>query len=139
MRQREDHRDRLHLRDHDDAAGIARLHIVAGVDEPQTDPAIAGGDDAAIVEIERGILDVGFVGQHDRLILQNEGTLGIDLLARNRVLRHQLLIACQIDPGGGQERFIARELALRLVQCGLIGTRVDLRQKVALPDALAFR
>ena len=43
--QGEDHRDRLHLGDDDDAVGVARLHVIAGIDLAQPDPAADRRDD----------------------------------------------------------------------------------------------
>ena len=55
LRQAEEHRDRLHLGDYDDADGVLRLHQVAFVD--QTDAGAAGDrrDDVGIGEIARAL------------------------------------------------------------------------------------
>jgi hypothetical protein len=100
--------------------------------------AVARRDDAAVVEVEGGVLDVGPVAAHNRLVLRHQGALRVDLLAGDRVLCHQLFIAGKIDAGGREHRFIACELALGLVERRLIGARVDLRQEVADLDALAL-
>ncbi len=71
-------------------------------------------------------------------VLTHERRLRIDLLARNRILREQRLIALQVQTRGLQQRFVAGERALGVVERDLIRTRVDLREQVALLDHLAF-
>src|SRR5471032_1862502 len=64
--------------------------------------------------------------------------LGIELLFRNRILGQQTLVAGQVDPGVFQLRLVAQQRALRLVQAGLEGARIDLRQLLAGLHLLAF-
>ena len=59
--QREENRDRLHLRDHDETVRIGRVHHVSWIDEADTD---AAGDrrlDVAVVDVESRLLNLRFV------------------------------------------------------------------------------
>jgi hypothetical protein len=51
-------------------------------------------------------------------------------LLRDRVFGQELAIAVVIDFGHGQRRLIVRELAIGLVERCLIGTRIDLEQRL---------
>ena len=78
------------------------------------------------------------VGFDRALVLRDQGHLGVERLARHRVLGRQALVARQIDLGALQQRFVARQIAVRLGQRGLIRTRIDFREQVTFPDVLAF-
>ncbi len=80
LRQAEEHRDRPHLRDDDDAGGILRLHQVAFVDQADAgaagdrrDDVGVGEDGARIVDHRLVELDLGFELADQRL-------LGVELL-----------------------------------------------------------
>ena len=66
----------------------------------------------------------------------NQVLLRVALLGRNRILRHQFLEAGEVDLGVLQECLILLQRADCLVERGLIGPGVDLRQEIALVDFL---
>ena len=62
----------------------------------------------------------------------------VGLLMRDRILRHQSLIALEVGLRLRQQPLIVGELAFGLGLGDFIGARVDLRQEVALVDQLPF-
>ena len=52
------------------------------VDEPQPDPAGDGSRDAAVGELELGVVDLRLVDLGGRFELLHEGALGVQLLLR---------------------------------------------------------
>jgi hypothetical protein len=66
------------------------------------------------------------------------GFLRIDQLSWRRFFRHQLRVATEIDVGVGKVRLVAVAVGNRLVELGLIGSRIDLRQQIALFHRLAL-
>ena len=83
-------------------------------------------------------LDRGFVGFHRALILCDQRHLGIECLARHRILRGQPLIAGEIDLRALEQRLVARQIAVGLGEGGFIRPRVDLDEQIALLDLVAF-
>src|ERR1700722_7064095 len=138
FREREQHADRLQLRDHDETVGVAGRHVVALVHQAQTDTAVQRRNDAAILQVYLGGLDSRAVGFDRALILRDQRDLRIQCLTRHGVLRCQTLVAGQIDLGALQQRFITRQIAVRLGQGSLVWPRSDLREQVALLDVIAF-
>ena len=135
---REQHADRLQLRDDDDAVGVARRDVVALVDLAQSDAAVERRQDVAILQVDLGGLDRGGIGFHRALILRDQRDLRVERLARHRVLRGQPLVAREIDLRALQQRLVARQIALGLRQRRLIGPRVDLGDQIAFLDLVAF-
>ena len=60
------------------------------------------------------------------------------LLARDRILLGQFLIAREVDLRLREQALIVGELAFELRLQELVGARIDLRQEIALLDQLAF-
>jgi hypothetical protein len=88
LRQRKDDGDGSHLCNDDNPPGGARLHIIARIHEAQSYPAIYRRYDAGIVQIEGRAFDCGLVGCDGGFVLLHQGTLCVDLLARDRILAH---------------------------------------------------
>ena len=78
------------------------------------------------------------VGFHRALILRDQRYLGVERLARHRVLRGETLIARQIDLSALQQRLVAHQIAVGLRQRRLIRTRVNFRDQIAFLDLIAF-
>ncbi len=137
--QGEDHRNRLRLRDDDDAARqVRRRHIIAGVDLAQPDPAGDRRGDVTIDEVEFLRVDLRLVDPDLRPVLRDGIDLVVARLRRDRVLRRQGVVALEIDLGASERGLILGELRLVLLQRHLVGPRVDLGEKVALLDVLAL-
>ncbi len=90
------------------------------------------------MQVHFGGLDRGFVGFHRALILRDQRHLGIERLARHRILRGQPLIAGEIDLRALQQRLVARQIAVGLGERGFIRPRVDFGEQIAFLDLVAF-
>lgn len=62
----------------------------------------------------------------------------VELLRAGGLLRHQRAVALEIEPRVLQQRTVARQLSLRLLELYLEGPRVDFGQQVAGLDHLPF-
>ena len=138
FRQREDDGDGMDLRDDDEAGGVRGVDDVAGIDETQTDDAVDGRVDLGVAEVDARGFDGGLIGL--------DGAGGLTLVGDLELL---LLLG---DDAGFIERGVALGLSLHvlevglvlgesadgLVERGLVGTRIDLEEELALPDGLAF-
>ena len=138
LRRSEDDGDRLDLGDGDDAGLLRRVDHVALVDEAETDAAGDRGGDCGVIELHLGRVDRCGVGRllGDKLVDQR--VLGVELLLGGEALLGEGRIALEVEPGVGERRLILGLLGLGLVEGGLERARVDLRQKVAGLDHLAF-
>ena len=96
LRHREQHRDRLHLRDHDEAGGAAGLDVIALIDLAQPDLPVDRRDDVAIGQIELRVVHRALVGLHGAGVLLHQIALIVQLLLRDRVLPAQGLVALQV-------------------------------------------
>ncbi len=130
--------DRVDLRDDDDAGGVRRVDDVARVHLAQADAARHRRCDARVRQLHPGVVGVALVELDRALVLAHQRGLRVHLLLGDGVLRHQGLVALQIQPGVLQQRGVARELALGLGELGLVGAGVDLGQQVAGLDGLAL-
>ena len=138
LRQREHHGDRLELRHHHQAVGLGRRDEVADVDLLQADPAVDRRDDVTVGQIELCGIDLALIGQHRADVLRDERFLRRELLLRDRILREQRLITIQVDAGIGEQRLVALQCALRLLERHLVGTWIDLNQGIARLDRLTL-
>ena len=91
-----------------------------------------------IVEIELRGLHLRLVGDDRRLVLGDQRLLVRHLLLGDRILLAQRQIAVEIALRLGEQRLVLGQLALRLRERGLVGSRIDLGEEVALLDDLAF-
>ena len=138
LRQGEQHRERLQLRDDDDAVRVRGMHDVALVDLADAGAAGDRRNDLGVVEDRLGVVDLRLIELHLGFLLRHRHFLGVELLARDRVAGHELRVAFEIEPRVGERRFVQRLLRHRLIVGGLIGGGVDLRQHIAALDLLAF-
>jgi hypothetical protein len=134
----EQHRDRLHLGQHHEAARVVGVHHVPRVDEPQPGPAGDRREDAAVGELEADGVDVALVGLDGRRDLRHAGRLGVELLLGDEAALDQGPVALEVEARVAERGLVLRELALDLHELGLEGPRIDLGQHVAGLDDLAF-
>ena len=92
----------------------------------------------AVDDIELLLIDLRLIEFHRALVLLHDVDLILVLLARDRILLGEFLIAREVDLRLREQALIARELALVLGLLKLIGPRVDLGEKIALLDHLPF-
>ena len=102
----EQHRDRLHLGDDADAGGVAHRDVVALVDHAQADAAGERRDDPRVGDVELGGVDLRLVDDQRGLVLAHQRLLGVELLAGDRILRDQLLVALEVDLGVLEQRLV---------------------------------
>ena len=62
--EREEDRDRVELRHHDEAGGVRGMHHISRIDEAEAGHAVDGGRDARIVEVELGGVDRSLIALH---------------------------------------------------------------------------
>ena len=111
---------------------------VPEIDQPEPDDARDGRRDAAVSEAELGAVDLGLIALDGRLILGYDDRLGIELLAGDRVVLDQRLIALQVDLGVSQARLVFGHLPIGLVEKDLERPGIDFHQEVAFADGLPF-
>ena len=95
--------------------------------------AVHGRDDVGVVEIELGAFHVRLVELDGPFVLVDDVGLVLGLLARDRVLLSQFLIAREIDAVLVEHRLIAQQLAGILIERRLIGARIDLGADLTRP------
>src|SRR5713101_2799121 len=138
LRKAENHRDGLELCDDEQTAHVGSVDNVAGVNEAQADASADRRSDAAIDELELGVVDLPLIGANGAVKLANECCLSIELLLRNDAFLEEKLETFVINLGVLALRLVFGELAFSLFKLHLERARVDLRQKIALVDELAF-
>ena len=138
LRYRKNHGDRVELRDERNAVGVAGVHHVAGIDGAQAHAPAHRCQHPGVVHVQPRRVFIGLVNHHRAFELLDQRGLGIDLLAGNRVLAQQRLVALERDAGAVQLRFVALALAAGLAQRQLKRLRVDAGQQVAGAHHLAF-
>ena len=123
--------DGANLGDCHQPVGIGRVDHVAEVGLAQAQATRDGGRDPGIAQLQLGRIDLTLIGRHRTLQLAHQRGLGIDLLAGNRVLGLQFLVALQIELRILELGLIACQRALHLRQRGSKAARVDLGQQLA--------
>jgi len=136
LRHGEAHIDRCDLGDDGDAGSAPRTDVVARVHRAQANAAIDGRGDGGITQVELRGLHLGLVGNHRAFELLGQGGLRVQVLARNRILVPQGLVALERHARCIELRLVARQLPLGLLQCLLKRARIDLGQLLALLDHL---
>src|SRR5262249_13815083 len=131
LRDREQHRDRLHLRDDNEPVGIGGMDHVARIDLSQTHNARDRRRDAGVGQVQLRAVDLPLIGRDRPFVLAYQRFLRIDLLLRNRILREQSPVSFQVELRVLEERLVLGELPLRLRQLHLKGSRIDLGQELA--------
>ena len=135
----EQHRDRLHLRDDDDAVDVAAAYEVADVHLAQPEPAGNGRDDLRERQLQLRVVHLGVVGLDCALDLLDQRLLGRELLPGNELALEQRLEVLQVGARVVQPGLVLRLLPLGLRQRDLVGTRVDLGQDLARPLRAGLR
>ena len=92
----------------------------------------------AVADLHLVILDRAFIVLHCALILEDDLLLVLEGLARNGVLCPRLLVAFEVHLRLGEQILIPLEDSLRLRQLGLVRPRIDVDERIALLDVLAF-
>ncbi len=136
---REHDADRIDLGDDDDAGGVGGLQVVSRIDEPEPHPAGNRRNDMGVGDVELGRLDHRLVGGDRRFVLGDQRDLVGDLLHGDRILLGELLKASEVALRLAEQRLVLGQLPLRLGQRGLIRTRIDLGDEVALPSPSGLR
>ena len=140
LRQHERNLDGLDLGDADQGlgGGAGGGDHIARLDQDGAGLAVDRRHDVREIQIDAGGLDSRLVGFHHALVRFDLGGLGRELLVGDGVLLRQGLIALQVDPVIGQGCGVARQLAFGLRLDRLIGGRIDLEEKLAFVDDVAF-
>ena len=99
FRQREDQRDRIELRDDDEAVGRRRADDVADVDLANADHAVDRRGQPGVAELHLGRFDQRLVGLDRGLQLADLRLLGLDQLRRGPALVAELAVAREIGAG----------------------------------------
>src|SRR5437899_572444 len=102
------------------------MHQIAFVDEPRSEAPVDRRTDIGIAEVELGGIDLRLVALDRSLQLPDSCLLLVIALPRLPSGADQLFIAVEIELGAGQLRLVLLFGRLRLLECRLIGTRVDL-------------
>jgi hypothetical protein len=139
LRQREHHRNRLNLRHHHDATGVAGMHDVARIHLANAGAAVDGRGDGRVAQLRARVLDGRVIGFELRLGLRDGGALRVHGLLARQILWCEQQVAIHVALRIAQLRLILRALRQRLIERGLERARVDLRQQLALLQRLPFR
>ena len=119
--------------------GVAGLDVISRIDQAQADAAGDRRDDVAVDDVELLLIDLRLIELHRAFVLLHDVDLILILLAGDRILLGQFLVARQVDlapaPAGPDRARAGPRIALA---ASSIGPRVDLREEIALLDHLAF-
>src|SRR5207302_245150 len=136
--QAEEHGDGLKLSDDHQAIGVGRVHDIAGVNQTQPDPAADGSGDAAIGELQFGVVNLALIRGDRAIKLANQCCLRVKLLLRDDTFLKEKLVALEIDFGVLALRLILGELTLGLFELDLKRSWVNLDQNIPLVNVLTF-
>ena len=135
---REDHRDRLQLRDGEHTVLVGGVHDVARIDQAKAGATRQRRADGGVGQLHPGALDRGLVG----LDLGGQAGDGcrplVEQLLRGVAVLGERRGAIEILLGVGEAGLVLRQLGDRLIESGLERRRVDLHEEIALLDDLAF-
>src|SRR5271157_980749 len=138
FRQGEDDRDRLELSYDNEAGCIGRMNDVALIHQPDAGSAAQRRGNCRIAELRLRAVDRRPIALDLRLELRHRGALRIELLLRGEVARRKIGETLQVELCVGEVRLVLRLLGNRLVERGLKGAGIDLRQEIARLDVLTF-
>ncbi len=93
---------------------------------------MTGADDVRVDQIDLRGLDLPLVRFDGADVLIDQRALRVELLLGDGILLDQPFIALQIQLGVRQQRLVALQITLHLLQGGFVGAGIDLRQRVAL-------
>jgi len=139
LREGEDDRDGIELRDGDDAGRVVRVDEVSGIDVADAGDAVDGRGDPRVGEVEPRRLDGGAVDAHRSLELPDHRPLIVRLLDGDELALGEILEAGQVLLRREELGLVAGEGAFRRVELDLERARIDLREDVALLHFLAPR
>ena len=131
-------RNRLELRDHNQAGGVGRLHEVPLIHQAQPDPPADRRGDAGVDKLHFNTLDQSLIVFDGAFELVHQGYLRIVLLPWNCILLDEHCETLEIEARVVQQSLVTRQLSLELGQLGLEWARVDFSQQVAGTNDLAF-
>ena len=114
------------------------MHDVAGVHQPQADAAGDGRGDVTVDQVQLGAVDLPLIGSDNALILRDQSLLRGELLLGDGVLFDQLLVTAEIHLRVLEQRLVADQGALGLLELHLVGARIDFEQRRALLHDIAF-
>ena len=114
--------------------GVGGVHDVARVDQAQPDAAVDGRGDAAVNQLQLGVVDGRLVGLDRAFLSADRGDLRVQLLLGDGILRQQRFVAVQIDARVGEQRLVVGHLSFGLVELHLERARIDL-QRAGRPSA----
>jgi hypothetical protein len=109
------------------------------IDLAQSDAAGDRRRDVGEDQVHARGLHLTLVGFDRTDVLVDQRPLRIELLLGDRVLFDQAFIAFQIQPCVREQRLIALQISLHLLQGGFVRTRIDLCQRIALVHGLTLR
>ena len=135
---RERHGDGVDLRDDGDAGRVVGPHQVAGIDQPQADPAVDRRLDPAVVELELDVVDQRPIDLHRGLGLADESPLRVDLLLGHLAEVGERLGSFEIELHSAVGGLIAGKLRLGLPELHLVEPLIDLGQQFSGRDHLPF-
>ena len=138
LRESEDQRNRVDLGDDDEAVRGGRTDDVAHIDLTNSDHAIDRRHQAREAELHIRGVNQRLIGLDSRLQLPHLRLLGLDQLWRGPAFVSQCGVASEIGLGIDELGLIAFQVSSVLVDQGLIGTWIDLREQVAGMHGLAF-
>ena len=134
----EDHGDGLNLRDDGEGETAGGLHDVARIDEAQANSAGDRRDDVAIVDLNLIEAHYALVDFDGALLLEDEFFLIVESLLGNGVAVPGVVITLEVHLGLGEKIGVAFERALGLEKGCLVGAGVDVDQRIAFANELAF-
>src|SRR6266849_724388 len=114
------------------------MNDVADIDEAQPDAAADRRGDAGISELKFGVVDLTQIRRDGPIKLTDQCGLGIQLLLGNDAFLKKKLESFEIHFSVSALGLILGELPQRLRKLDLEGTRIDLCEKIAFVDELAF-
>ena len=138
LRQRKADEDRLELGDRNQRGIVVGVHEVALVDEAGAQPPVDRRADVGVAEIELGGVDLRLVALDCGLQLGDQRGLLVIALPGLVARAEELGIALEIELGAGQLGLVLLLGRLGLLQRRLVGPRIDLKQRLAFLDLLAF-
>ncbi len=134
----EDDGDGLKLGDHGEGGGGAGEDDIAGVDETQADATGDGRGDVAVGELDLVVLNGALVSLDGAFILDDGLLLVVELLLGDGVAGVGGAVAVEVDAGLGEDALIVLEGAFSLGEGGLVGARIDVDERLAFVNDLAF-
>ena len=138
LRQRKNDRNRLDLRDDDEAVDVGWMNDIAHVDLTDAGDAIERRRQTRVAELYVGSVDERLIGLDGILQLRDLRFLGVEKLRRSPALLLERRVAIEIGERICELGLIAIPIRGQLFDLSLVGTRIDLSQEVAGMHGLSF-